>query len=102
MIQELDNEHTKVVTNEDAGFATDEASSVIPADILMDLDKLASTPQICDPTDNEVSQKIDTMLTLRDHIPIKLQLHGRLRGVRFWEEAMHGEMEHSFPRYQLW
>ncbi|EAS29514.3 uncharacterized protein CIMG_08260 [Coccidioides immitis RS] len=99
------NSATSITTwNEDAGFGTtiDEASSVIPADILVDLGKLANTPQICDPTDNRVSQKTDAMLTLRDHILIrKLRLHGQLCGVRFWKEAMQGEMGHS-ARYQLW
>nr|KMM68932.1 hypothetical protein CPAG_05255 [Coccidioides posadasii RMSCC 3488] len=104
-VQTRENSATSITTwNEDAGFGTtiDEASSVIPADILVDLGKLANTPQICDPTDNRVSQKTDAMLTLRDHILIrKLRLHGQLCGVRFWKEAMQGEMGHS-ARYQLW
>jgi hypothetical protein len=105
LIQELDDEDNRVVANENGcvDTAPTEASAVIAATTLAELDKLATAPQTRDPNKDETTQKIIAMLTLRDHIPIrKLRLYRELRGVHFCLKGAQAMLEYSFPEYQLW
>ncbi|EAS37387.3 uncharacterized protein CIMG_02741 [Coccidioides immitis RS] len=103
---ELDDESNNVITSEgDGSNATTSGDFlVIPADVLAELDELANTPQVrYDPASDEEDQKINALLALRDHLPIrKLRLYGQLHGVHFQNEMMHATLEASFPLYEQW
>ncbi|OJD12217.1 hypothetical protein ACJ73_09391 [Blastomyces percursus] len=105
LIQELDDEYNRAVANEGGcvDTAPTQASAVIAATILAELDELATVPQTRDPNKDEMTQKIVAMLTLRDHIPIrKVRLYRELRGVHFCLDSTQAMLEYSFPEYQLW
>ncbi|KAI1909477.1 hypothetical protein LOZ66_005599 [Ophidiomyces ophidiicola] len=103
---ELDDESNNVITSGgDGSIATTSGDFLmIPADVLAELDELANTPHVrYDPASDEEDQKMNALLALRDHLPIrKLRLYGQFHGVCFQNEILQATLEASFPLYEQW
>ncbi|PGG99695.1 hypothetical protein AJ80_09309 [Polytolypa hystricis UAMH7299] len=99
MIVDLDDELNKVV------FADRDLSSssepAIPDALLVSFDTQLKTPQPKNFNDDPTDQKINALLNLRDHIPVR-KLRGHLQRVQFAAPNMQGELVYNIPNYYKW